>query len=468
MGKQRKIGWQAAMAIVIANMVGTGVFTTLGFQLESVQSIWGILLLWIVGGVISLLGAFSYAEIGTHLPKSGGEYHFLSKTIHPLAGYLSGWVSLTVGFAAPVALAAMAMGAYLDKFVPVSGMAIAITSILLISVVHSINLKNSSLFQGTFTWLKVLLIIGMILAGLLYFPNSTPVEWSPNWSSEIFTPSFAIALIYVTYAYSGWNASAYIVGEIKNPNRNLPISLVGGTLLVSVLYVLLQLTFLQQAPIQELASKVEVGQVAAEYMFGQEAGKWVSFLIGFLLISSISAMIWVGPRISRAMADDYPIWHFLKRDNQAGIPVRAIWFQAALSILMIISGRFEQILLYSGFILQIFTTLTVSTLFILRQKKTPHNYYRSPFYPVLQIIFISISIWMIVYMIADKPNESLWGLINLGIGLVTYFISKKMTSYTMDSNQAASGVEKTIGTSSSVSLSIPKRKRHHSKDVSKA
>ena len=441
------------MAIVIANMIGTGVFTTLGFQLESVQSIWGILLLWVVGGIISLLGAFSYAEIGTHLPKSGGEYHFLSKTIHLLAGYLSGWVSLTVGFAAPVALAAMAMGAYLDKFLPISGTTIAVTSILVISFVHSINLRNSSLFQGVFTWLKVLLIIGMIIAGLVYFPSSAPVEWSPNWSSEIFTPSFAIALIYVTYAYSGWNASAYIVGEIKNPNRNLPISLVGGTLLVSVLYVLLQLTFLKQAPIQELASKVEVGQVAAEYMFGQEAGKWVSFLIGFLLISSISAMVWVGPRISRAMADDYPIWRFLKRDNQAGIPVRAIWFQAGLSIVMIVSGRFEQILLYSGFILQIFTTITVSTLFVLRQKKKLHSYYKSPFYPVLQIVFILISTWMIIYMVADKPTESLWGLINLGIGLLTYYISKQIsTSKKQLSNQTIGDFESSPGKTSTPAI----------------
>ena len=433
------------MAIVIANMIGTGVFTTLGFQLESVQNTWSIVLLWSAGGLIALLGAFSYAEVGTHLPKSGGEYHFLSQTIHPLIGYLSGWVSLTVGFAAPIALAAMAMGAYLDKFLQISGTQIAISAILLISIVHSINLKSSSFFQGVFTVLKLLFLLAMVIVGLIYLPESSGISLGHSWQQEIFKPSFAIALIYVTYAYSGWNAAAYIVGEIRKPNRNLPIALIGGTILVSVLYIFLQIAFLKQAPIEALVSKVEVGQIAAEYMFGAAAGKWISYIIGFLLISSISAMIWVGPRISRAMANDYTFWRFLKKDNRAGIPVRAIWFQSTISILLILSGRFEAVLLYSGFILQIFTTITVASLFVLRQRKTPHPTYRSPLYPVLQFLFIGISTWMVFYMIADRPKESLWGAINLFIGLSTYYcsiyLSKKKKS-TPSKNTAPSESKK--------------------------
>ena len=414
------------MALVIANMIGTGVFTTLGFQLEAVRNTWSILLLWMAGGIIALMGAFSYAEIGTHLPKSGGEYHFLNKTMHPIVGYLSGWVSMTVGFAAPIALAAMAMGAYLQKFLGVGSIKIAILSILVISMIHSIDLKKSSWFQGLFTILKLILIAIMIFAGFWFTPNFAALDLSPSWKSEVFSPVYAIALIYVTYAYSGWNAAAYIVGEIKSPNRNLPIALIGGTLLVSILYILLQLAFLKQAPIEALVSKVEVGQIAAEYMFGAQAGKWVSFAIGFLLVSSISAMIWVGPRISRAMAADYQLWSFLKKDNKAGIPVRAIWFQSAISILLILSGKFEAVLLYSGFILQIFTTITVASLFILRQKQTAHPYYKSPLYPILQVVFILISLWMVIFMIVDRPVESAWGGANLLIGLLSYFVSKAL------------------------------------------
>lgn len=430
------------MAIVIANMIGTGVFTTLGFQLVSIQNTWSIILLWSAGGLIALLGAFSYAEVGTHLPKSGGEYHFLSKTLHPLIGYLSGWVSLTVGFAAPIALAAMAMGAYLDKFLNVSGTQIAIIAILLISIVHSINLKSSSFFQGAATVLKLLFLLIMVVVGLVYLPQSSGIELDHGWQQEIFKPSFAIALIYVTYAYSGWNAAAYIVGEIRKPNKNLPIALIGGTILVSVLYIFLQIAFLKQAPIEALVAKVEVGQVAAEYMFGANAGRWVSYIIGFLLISSISAMVWVGPRISRAMANDYTFWKFLKKDNRAGIPVRAIWFQSAISIILILSGHFEAVLLYSGFILQIFTTITVASLFVLRRRKTPHPTYRSPLYPVLQFLFIGISTWMVFYMIADRPKESMWGAINLLIGLSTYYYSlylskKKKSNPTKTSKNAS-------------------------------
>ena len=415
------------MAIVIANMIGTGVFTTLGFQLESVQSTGSIVLLWSLGGIIALMGAFSYAEIGTHLPKSGGEYHFLSQTIHPIIGYLSGWVSLTVGFAAPIALAAMAMGAYLGKFTGISGTWIAVITILILSIIHSFNLKSSSFFQGFFTVLKLLLLFGMVIIGYWILPKNVVTQLEPQWQQDVFKPSFAITLIYVTYAYSGWNAAAYIVGEIRKPNINLPRALIGGTLLVSVLYVFLQLAFLRQAPVEALVSKVEVGQIVAEYMFGQEAGRWVSYIIGFLLISSISAMIWVGPRISRAMAEDYAFWRFLQKDNKAGIPVRAIWFQSAISIILILSGKFETVLLYSGFILQIFTTITVASLFVLRQKNTPHPTYKSPLYPVLQILFILISTWMVFYMIADRPLESIWGLSNLLIGLITYFISMHLS-----------------------------------------
>lgn len=414
------------MAIVIANMVGTGVFTTLGFQLQVIQNTWSILLLWLAGGLIALMGAFSYAEIGTHLPRSGGDYLFLSKTMHPLVGYLSGWVSVTVGFAAPIALAAMAMGAYLHKFLGIGAVQIAVVSILIISLAHSIDLRKSSWFQGLFTVLKLLLIAGLITAGFWHTPSLPTLDLSDGWRREIIHPAFAIALIYVTYAYSGWNAAAYIVGEIRRPNRNLPIALVGGTVLVSLFFILLQLALLRQAPIGAMAGKVEVGQIAAEFMFGPNAGKWVSFAIGFLLISSISGMIWVGPRIARAMASDYQLWRFLQRDNGAGIPVRAIWFQAAISIFLILSGKFETVLLYSGFILQIFTTITVGSLFVLRQRQTPHPYYRSPLYPILQLIFIAISLWMVVYMIADRPRESAWGALNLLIGLASYYLSRKL------------------------------------------
>lgn len=427
---KQKIGWRSATSVVIANMVGTGVFTTLGLQLEVVQNGWSILLLWVGGAIISLLGAFSYAEVGTHLPRSGGEYHFLSRTVHPVVGYLSGWVSLTVGFAAPIALAAMAMGAYLEDQFPFSANGIALSTILVISLMHSFSLRKSSGFQNFLTLLKLGMLVLLVVIGLGGGSNQSPLDWGNTWRTDIFQSGYAVALIYVTYAYSGWNAAAYIVGEIRQPGRHLPIALIGGTLTVSVLYILLQFALLRQAPIFALQGQVEIGQIAAEYMLGNSGARWVSVLIAFLLVSSISAMIWVGPRISRAMSADYRLWRFLNIDNRHGVPVRAIWFQSAISMLLILTGSFESVLLYSGFVLQLFTAITVGSVFRLRRGQRRTDVYRSPGFPWVQLAYIGISVWIIVFTIWDQPLASLIGLGNLGFGLLTWFLAWKLQKRT--------------------------------------
>ncbi len=422
----KRINWTSAAAIVIANMVGTGAFTTLGLQLTVVQNTWTILLLWALGGIIALLGAFSYAELGTQLPRSGGEFHFLSRLFHPMLGYLSGWVSLTVGFAAPIALSAMAMGAYLSHYLPFSSSAIALAAILFISVIHSYDIRRSSYFQNLFTVMKLLLILALLVAGMLTLGDGdNALYWGDRWQEEIWQPGFAVALIYVTYAFSGWNAAAYIVEEIRRPAVNLPRALVGGTVLVSALYILLQLALLRQAPLEVLRGQVEVGQIAAYFAFGDKGGQFISIGIALLLVSSISAMIWVGPRVTRAMADEHPIWRFLARDNAHGIPVRAIWLQSILSIAMILTSSFEQVLLYSGFILQLFTTITVAGVFVLRRRPGRPDGYRSPWYPAPQVVFLAISIWILGYLLYERTEESLLGLVNILIGAVSYWWSNR-------------------------------------------
>ena len=160
-------------------------------------------------------------------------------------------------------------------------------------------------------------------------------------------------------------------------------------------------------------------------MFGKHGGNIISILIAFFLISGISAMIWVGPRVTRAMADDYAIWRFLAKDNKDGIPIFAIWLQTGISVFMIITGSFKEVLLYSGFVLQIFTALTVAGLFILRKREAKEGTYQSPFYPWIQIIYLAISIWILAYLMYDQPRESLLGLVNVGIGAVSYFWSMR-------------------------------------------
>lgn len=421
----RKIGARSATALVIANMIGTGVFTSLGFQLADTQNSISIVLLWVLGGVIALAGAFSYAELGAFFKRSGGEYHFLSELYHPLVGYLSGWVSLTVGFAAPIALAAMAMAAYLAESIPGSPAWMATLVILFVSIVHSVNIQRSSRFQVFTTALKVILIFGFVILGFVLAPAvPNAMDWSSSWQQEIVLPAFAVSLVYVTYAYSGWNAAAYILDEIREPARNLPRALILGTLIVTILYVLLHWVFLRHAGLEALTGKVEVGQVVAEQLFGKSGGQWISLAIALFLISSISAMVWVGPRVSLVMAEDHRFWSFLNNRNEHGIPVRAVWFQSALSILLVWSGTFEEVLLYCGFILQLFACLAVIGTFILRRRQQPLPY-RNPTHPWLPILFIIASLWILSFLFIDRPTESLFGLANLAAGWMSYRISTK-------------------------------------------
>lgn len=425
----RQIGWASAGAIVVANMIGTGAFTTLGIQAQHLQSPWSILSLWVLGGALSLLGAFSYAELGIRMPRSGGEFHFLSHTFHPLIGYLSGWISLTVGFTASIALAAVAMGYYLASITGIPATWSALGVVVLVSGIHSFHLQQSSRFQNLVTLLKIALIALLVVACFVVSPARQYWPMNGRWLAELKSFHYAVALVYVMYAYSGWNAAAYIVGELKNPVRNLPRALIGGAGTVSLLYVLLQAGFLRQADIAELAGKVEVAEIVAVKLFGLAGGQWIGALVGLLLVSCVSAMIWVGPRVGRSMAEDYPVWRFLAKDNRHGIPVNAIWFQAAISIFMLCSGSFEQVLLYSGFVLHLSTMATVAGLFVHRYRERkrglkPLGFWS--FYPYGQIIFLLISLWMLAFMLYDQPFESLAGFLNIAVGAISYWYNKRM------------------------------------------
>lgn len=420
-----KIGWKTAASLVVANMIGTGVFTSLGFQLEDVQSTWSILILWLLGGVIALAGAFSYAELGSLFRRSGGEYQYLTEIYRPVVGYLSGWISLTVGFAAPVALAGVAMGSYLSLMSGLDPRLLATLIVILITVVHSFSIRHSSIFQNIVTVFKVLLIMLFIAAGFVLPTSATAYDWSGTWKSEMLRTEFAVALVFVTFSYTGWNAAAYIVEEIKDVRFNLPRALVRGTAVVVVLYVLLQLVFLRHATLEQLLGQVEVGQVAAINMLGLAGGGVVSLFVALFLVSSISSMVWVGPRVTKVMAEDHRIWRFLNKSNAMGIPVRAIWFQAALSLLLIWSGTFDQVLVYCGFILLLSGALAVLGTFLI-QRKSLAMPYRNPTHPWLPGLFVLVSAWILIFLLYERPLESLLGLTNLLLGLVTYGISKTM------------------------------------------
>ena len=427
-----KISWKSAAALVIASMIGTGVFTSLGFQLAEVQNTWSVLLLWTLGGAMALIGAFVYAELGTHFRKTGGDYIFLSETIHPSVGYSYAWVSLTVGFSAPIAIAAMARNGYLS---PISGGSRlpGLFFLILVPIAHVFSVRRSANVQNILTFVKILFVLILIGLGLAF---QTTVEvpafdFSSSWQHEVIAPGFAVSLIYVFYAYTGWNSAAYIIEEVDQPEKNLPKALIWATVSVMVMYILLQLVLLKHATVGQLAGKVEVADIAFGNLFGPAGALWVSLFIGVQLIATISGYAWVGPRITYAMARDFKLWKPLARVNSHGVPVRAIILNTVLSLVIFLSGSFEQIMLYAGFVLQLMGTITVYS--SLRIKK--ESGFKSPLKPWIQYIYLIFSTGVMSYLFWDRPWESLAGLGIVGLGLLIFLFDEKTENLTEDGRQ---------------------------------
>jgi APA family basic amino acid/polyamine antiporter len=436
-----------ATALVIANMVGTGVFTSLGFQVGRdaagnpvISSGLALLLLWVLGGAFALFGALTYSEAGVMFPRCGGEYHYLSRMFHPAMGFLSGWISFLVGFAAPVAAAAIALGSYLRSalglperlggalsFVKMPSL-IAVAVIVAVTAVHSLDKILGARFQNVITLLKVGAIIGMAGLGLI-LGKSSPTSFALTSAAgrDILSPAFAISMFFVTFAYSGWNAAAYVAGEMDKPARNLPRSLITGTLFVVGLYVLLNFAFLATVPLPELAGQLEVGFIFATKVFGTGAGQAMAGLISFLLLSSISAMIIAGPRVTRVIGEDYYLFRKLGRMTGKEIPAAAIVTQGLFSIVYILTATFEQVIVFIGFTLNLFTFLTVLGVMVLRKKRPdlPRSY-KTLGYPVVPALFLLISVWVLTYGLLYRPKESLFGLAITLSGFVVYAIDKRV------------------------------------------
>jgi len=402
-------------------MIGTGVFTSLGFQLVEVTNTWSIVTLWLLGAVMALCGALSYAELSTSMVRSGGEYQYLSEMYRPIIGYLSGWVSLTVGFAAPVALASMAFGEYLAIYTGIDKILLAAIAVISITFLHTFSIKHSSVLQNTTTIFKLLIITVIVVFGLTVSSTESAYDWSGLWQNEILLPGFAVSFVYVTFSYSGWNAASYIAEEIKSPLKNIPKALLTGTLIVSFLYVLLNLVFLKHSTLQDLQGQLEVGQIAANSMLGSRGGQFVSMAIGLILVSSISAMVWIGPKVTQVMGEDYRLWHWFSRLSKKEIPKRAIFLQMTVTLVLLFSGSFQHVLIFSGFVLQLFTALTVASVFIHRRKNEGNTaYFKTPYFPVPQMIFLALSAWILIYLLYNQPWQSILGLANVLLGIVIF------------------------------------------------
>jgi basic amino acid/polyamine antiporter, APA family len=437
---ERRLGFVAATAIVVANMIGTGVFTSTGFQAESLHDPTTILIAWVVGGVLALCGAAAYAELGAMMPRAGGEYVYLREAYHPVVGVMSGWASLIAGFSAPIAGSAKAFSAYLGASLPalrgeVAQDVVAIALVLAMTGLHAFDTVIGGRVQTAFTITKTLLIMAFIAAGLTIGTG----DWSHfatrgGGTANLWTPAFVTALMFVSFAYSGWNAAAYIAGDIRDPVRNVPRALLVGTGLVMALYVLLNVVFLYAVPPAILAGEatpgfdpvVEVGDVAGRSLFGDSAGRVLSTMIAVALISTVSAMVMAGPRVYAAMAEDHALPAVLARRSRRGVPFVAVMAQGVLSSVIVLKADLGDIINYVSFTLWIFAALTVGAVFILRVRRpdAPRPY-RTFGFPVTPALFIALSVWVAYAQLTSNLHKSLYVLATLVLGAVGYLVAAR-------------------------------------------
>jgi APA family basic amino acid/polyamine antiporter len=425
------VSWITATAIVVADMVGVGVFTSLGFQVNDMPSGFSLLLLWIVGGIVAICGAFCYAELAAMLPRSSGEYNFLRRIYHPAFGFVAGWLSATVGFAAPIALAAMAFGIYFKSIIPgAPPLLLGFGITWLAALVHLCGVKFGGAYHNAWTALKLVLIVVFIVAGFA-FGDSQSTSFLPSTVDLAYIggASFAISLVFVMYSYSGWNAATYIVGELREPARNLPRALFVGTAIVIVLYVALNAVFLATTPMRELAGQIDVGIVAGKHVFGSLGGRIVGAAISLGLISSISAMTWIGPRVTMTMGEDMPMLRMFSRKSKRDVPAVAIVFQLLVSNLLLLTQSFEAVLDFIQFSLAFCSFFTV--LGVIKMRFTHPELarpYRAWGYPVTPLIFLSVTLFMMYYLVVNRPLQSLAGFAMMSAGLLIYYTSRLLSN----------------------------------------
>jgi len=443
---ERNFSFTTVTAVVVANMIGTGVFTSLGFQLLEIRSGFVLLMLWAVGGLAALCGAMTYAELGAALPRSGGEYNFLARIYHPAAGFVSGWVSATIGFAAPAALAAITFAAYGTSVLPFetgewTRKLVASVLVVALTLVHAGRRRGSGSVQMAFTVVKVGVILAFCAAALLAVREPQPLVFLPvpGDGALLTSSAFAVSLIYVSYAYTGWNAATYLSSELENPQRTLPWILMSGTGIVMLLYLLLNYVFLKVAPMDAMTGQVEVGFIAAQAAFGDLGGRFTGLVLALLLVSTVSAMTIAGPRVLQVIGEDFRGLRLLAATNADGIPSTAIYLQSALTLAFILTSTFESILVFAGFTLALNSFATVLGVFVLRirQPRLPRPY-RTFAFPLPPIVYLGLTGWTLWFVLDNRPAEAGFGVGLIATGLLLYYLSAGLARSRRQSSSTSS------------------------------
>jgi len=433
----RKLKFVSLTSIVIGDMIGAGIFTTSGLLLAQLHNPLLLLLLWIIGGAIALSGALSYGELGANLPRAGGDYTFLSELFSPLTGFLSGWVSLLVGFSAPVAASSLAFSEYLIRTLPETALSgdpeplkklIAIGIILVFTVIHFFGLQSGTRVQNILTGIKIALIAVLLTAGFAFGEGSLDhfaIQKGAGFEASNMK-TMGLALMWIRVAYSGWNASTYVGSEVINPKRNIPRSLLLGTGLVTLLYLLLNILYVYALPPEAMKGVISVGGQTASYLFNRTLDQVFSLFIALILLSAISVLVMIGPRVYYAMARSGHFFAPARKINRAMVPGISILMQSGLAILYILTGTFEQIITFLSFSLGIFPILAVIGLFKLRSTK--QSTMKMPGYPLVPAFFILSSTLILVLAFLERPLESSIALGLILAGIPVFYLLRRYSN----------------------------------------
>lgn len=412
----RQIGLLSATTLVVASMIGTGVFTTSGFLLADLKCPVLVLAAWVLGGVLAGLGALCYGALARQIPESGGEYIFLSRTLHPAAGYVAGWISVLVGFSAPLAAAGYAFGQYLQTWLVWVSPKLAGTAVIaFFAAQHALGVRWGANVQNMIVLSKVLLMSGLSVLGLTQVQTQ---HLAPPAEFDI--AAFAVAMVWVSFSYSGWNAAVYVGGEVTNPDRTLPKALVLGTALVTVLYLAANAVMVLSAPVTELSGKLEIGAVAANALGGVTWVRITTVLISLALLSSVSSLIMAGPRVWAKMAGDGFLPSCLAARH--GPPRAAIAAQLLLALVLLWTTTYESLLTYIGFTLSLSTAATVVGLVRLRWQHGAELHVTG--WPWVPIIFLAATMAICLFTVVRRPVEGLIGLGTICLGLAAWRLSR--------------------------------------------
>jgi basic amino acid/polyamine antiporter, APA family len=441
---KRQIGLFSAVMLIAGDMIGTGIFISTGVIAETLPSPGGVLLVWLLGGLLALTGALSYAELSASLPYAGGDYIYIREAYGKLLGFLSGWSSFLVTFSGAIAFLAVSLSGFMAFFFPAlgsekilfslaipwvpitatAGTIFAIIVVLLLSGLHCLGVRQGTMVQNILTILKIGALLGIILFGIVFGRGDTS-HFVPlfDWQKVTFSV-FAAAFIPVIFAYSGWNAITYIAGEVKEPERNLPRALLFGVLIVTALYLAINAVYIYAVPVTEMKGALRVSEVATTALFGYQTSALITAIITVSILGALNVVTMIGPRIYYAMAQDGVLFKGLGRVHpRFGTPTSAIILQAAWTCLLLLTNTWGTLFTYVSVVITLFSAFTVGSVIVLRYKrpelKRPYKIWG---YPIVPLLFILIHLWIVWGSVKEKPFDSLVGVFIVAVGIPIYFV----------------------------------------------